>query len=297
MAGKKKSVDKLLDSLQERAKELNCLYRIEELLNKRDAEVADVCIGIIETIPPGWRYPDICEARIALEDTSFQSPEFKETPWVQSADIEIQDRIIGTISVYYTKEMPVADDGPFLKEETRLIEIVADRLGHFIQHYRMKHVYREWRTAKSDLSDKKRDEWQVVLSLIQQTDHDLFVSISHKMLNFLCWSGVTEAEKLLKRTSLTKPTSEDEFIDDSNVPYRRTDITFTMDLGPEVFRIAAEHLTGDEIFGRIQKWIQEDKLSFLVQVVNRNLTLSDVADAIRRYHHLVTKEEAFDAHS
>ncbi len=297
MEENKKSVDKLLEALQERAKELNCLYRIEELLNTPEVEVADVCKGIIEAIPPGWQYPDVCEARIALENTSFQSPEFKETPWVQSADIEIQDRIVGTLSVYYIKQMPAADDGPFLKEETRLIETIADRLGHFVQHSRMRQIYQEWHSPGESLTGQKREEWQVVLELLRQTDRNLFTSICHKMLNYLCWSGIPEAENLLKRTSLTKPTGEDEFIDDSNVPYRRVNIAFPIDLGAEVFRLAADNLTGKEIFERIQKWIQEDKLSFLVQVVNRNLTLSDVADAIRRYHHLITREEAFDAHS
>ncbi len=291
MENNKKSVDKLLESLQERAKELNCLYRVEEILNQPDAGVQEVCEAIIAAVPDGWQYPDACQAKIVLEDVTYKSPDFKETPWVLSADIEVQGRIVGTISLSYARELPLADEGPFLKEETRLIETVADRIGHFIQHFRMKQVYQEWNSARQKISESKQNEWQVVLGLLQQTDHDLFVSVSHKMLNYLCWSGVAEAEKLLKSSSLVKPTGEDEFVDDSNIPYRRMKISFPVDLGAAVFRIAESHMSGDEIFERIQKWIQEDKLSFLVQVVNRNLSLSDVADAIRRYYYIATKEE------
>jgi len=291
----KKSVDKLIESLQERAKELNCLYRIEELLNRPNVGIDEVCMGIIDAIPPGWQYPDLCRARISLEDKNYQSPDFMETKWVQSADIEVQEKIVGTLSVYYVREVPPADDGPFLKEETKLIEIIADRLGHFIQHSRMRQVFKQWHTVEKDLQERARDEWQVVVGLLQQTDQDLFTKISHKMLNYLCWSGVAEAENLLKRRSLIKPTGEDELIDDSNLPYRQTNIVFPVDLSAEVFRIASAHMTGNEIFDRIQKWIQEDKLSFLVQVVNRNLSLADVADAIRRYHNLVTAEEDLGA--
>ncbi len=292
MDNKKKPVDKLLESLQERAKELNCLYRIEELLNAPDAKLDEVARGIIEVIPPGWQYPDFCQVRITIESTNFESPGFRETPWVQSADIEVQGRVVGTINVSYTKETPPADDGPFLKEETRLIEIIADRLGHFVQQYRMRNVYQEWNAAFKDLSQRKRDEWQVVLELLQQTDRDLFTSISHKMLNYLCWSGIPEAEELLRKTSLAKPTGEDEFIDNSNRPFRSSGVAFPTELWAEVFRIAAGHMTGEEIFDRLQKWIQEDKLSFLVHVVNRNLSLAEVADAIRRYYHIATQEES-----
>ena len=44
------------------------------------------------------------------------------------------------------------------------------------------------------------------------------------------------------------------------------------------FEIAAEEMTDAEILFRIQKWMQEDKLGFLVRAVERNLALPEVAD-------------------
>ena len=90
-----KSTDTLVWFLSERAKELSCLYKIEELLNKPDANLADICRGVIEAIPPGWQYPDICVAKITIEGFSCQSPHFQETPWVQFADIRVQDKKVG----------------------------------------------------------------------------------------------------------------------------------------------------------------------------------------------------------
>jgi len=59
-----KPLDKIIIDLQERAKELNCLYRIQELLNRSDTIDAEICEGIIEAIPLGFQYPDICVVRI-----------------------------------------------------------------------------------------------------------------------------------------------------------------------------------------------------------------------------------------
>jgi len=288
----KKSVDKFLESLQERAKELNCLYRIEEVLNTPNISLDDVYMGIIEAIPPGLQYPDNCQANILIEDVNYHSQSFKETDWDLEADIKIQDRIIGTISVYYTEPRPLADEGPFLKEEVKLIQTIADRLGHYLLHHQMKQVYEEWHSARESLDKKSKPEWQVVLNLIKQTDKTLFVNISHKMLNHLCWSGIKEAERLLKNTNLSNKTDNQELVEETNLPYRKQNVSFPIDLGTEVFRIAGETISDDELLFLLQKWIQEDKLSFLVQVVNRNLSLSEVADAIRRFHHTVAKEDA-----
>lgn len=287
MSKEKQSVDRLIWGLQERAKELNCLYSIEELMNKPESQIEEVCQRIVEAIPPGWQYPDICVAEVNLEEKSYYSPNFKQTPWVQSEDIVVQDKKVGKISVYYTTEMPKADDGPFLKEETKLLETIADRLSHFIMYNRMKMVFQEYQTAKKDISEHKASEWQVALNFLRQTDKDLFFNIARRMLNHLCWSGINEAEQFLQDSGTGWRKEEIELADDENRPYHKHVLSFSEKLSEETFRIASKYLTSEQIIANIQKWIQEDRLSFLVQVANRNLPLAEVVDAIRRYHHIV----------
>ena len=115
MTPKKRPINKLIESLKERAKELNCLYQIEEILSNHDVTLDDVCPRIIKVIPPGWQYSDVCQARIVIDGSVYCSPNFTETSWEQSTDIVVQGNKIGKLSIYYTTEMPNADDGPFLK--------------------------------------------------------------------------------------------------------------------------------------------------------------------------------------
>jgi len=56
MSKAEENAQNLINFLQEREKELNCLYKIEEFLNNPDSKNEDVCPGIIEAIPPGWQY-------------------------------------------------------------------------------------------------------------------------------------------------------------------------------------------------------------------------------------------------
>ncbi|MBD3332008.1 pyruvate, phosphate dikinase, partial [candidate division GN15 bacterium] len=285
-----KSIDHLLGQLQERAKELNCLYRIEEILAQQNLSLEEVCLEIIQAIPPGWQFPEICVAKIVLDGKTYTSDGFVETEWVLSADIVLQEMVIGTISVYYTEETPQADHGPFLKEEAKLIKTIADRLAHHVLHHRMKNAIQDWEYVRSDTS-QSAGEWNVVLKMLRSTDRNLYLAIARKMLNHLCWSGVLEAEKLIENCTVTESDDDNGFLGESNQPHVRRPLAFSEEMSAAAFEIADKHLADDEIFKLIHKWIQEDKLGFLVQVVNRNLTLSEVADAIRRYHYLAPPEE------
>jgi len=285
MTDTRKSIDKLLESLKERVKELNCVYAVEEILNRQDIEPSDACRAIIEVIPPGWQYSEICQAKIELAGETYHSKNFEESLWAQHADILARNEPIGRISVYYTEEKPEADDGPFLKEESKLIQTIADRLGHFVTFHWMRHLTQELETARENLADPTRSEWQIILELLQQTDKELYFRISHKMLNFLCWTGSKPAQNLLRNSHLTLAEDQnDDVTTDPNRPHRRTHFAFNEETSVETFKIASEYLGNDEILSLVQKWIQEDKLSFLVQVVNRHLTLPVVVDSIRRYH-------------
>ena len=124
-----KQYDRLLLELRERAKELNCLYKVQELLINPDHDIDQICTGLLDVIPPGWQYPDICEASITMLGKEYTRPGLKKTPWVQKAKIMVQDDEVGQINVYYGEETPILDEGPFLKEERKLIDTIAERLG------------------------------------------------------------------------------------------------------------------------------------------------------------------------
>jgi PAS domain S-box-containing protein len=68
-------------------------------------------------------------ARITVDGKTFQSEGFKETSWRQSTDIEVAGERAGSVEVFYTEEMPVFEEGPFLEEERNLIDAIAHKLG------------------------------------------------------------------------------------------------------------------------------------------------------------------------
>jgi hypothetical protein len=290
MKDQTKSAIKLLEALAERAKELTCLYAIEEILKEPDADVDQICDRVIEAIPPGWQFPEICVARITLDGKECCSPNFRKTAWKLSADIMQREQVVGKVSVYYIREMPAADIGPFLKEEKKLIETIADRLGHYLAHEKMKLVFQEWKNAGREASENHIGDWQAVLDLIRQTDNALFLRISNRMLNHLCWSGIEAAEGLRRAHTRTDKGIGNQLGDDEEQLYQSRLLDFSTEFTEGIFRIAAGHLSAEEILSRIQMWIHEDKLGLLLQAVHRHLPISEISNALRRYF-ITTREE------
>jgi pyruvate, water dikinase len=287
MTDQDKGKETLLWALQERAKELACLYDIEELLDDAERPLEEVFAGIIEAIPPGWQYPDICFATIEYEGRTFGPPDRAATPWSQSAEVTVQDRTVGRINVYYSRELPQADEGPFLKEEGRLIRTIADRLGHFILHRELRGVVREWRHVRESLAEKGHEDWKVILNLLRRTDQDLFVRISRKMATHLAWSGIARAQALLQGFG-QDGRAEDAGLGESNEPSQRIPLGGSLQLADQVFTLAQGCLSGGEIQDRIQRWVHEDRSAFLVQTVsNVQASPEEIANALRRYLHLV----------
>ena len=286
MKNKEKSLGDLLYALGERAKELNCLYHVEEVLTRRDADFDAVFKGVIEAIPPGWQFPDICRARIVYGNHSYTSDDFVESRWRLRTDIVIQDKVEGRIEVFYIREVGPADEGPFLREERKLINTIAERLGHHILHHRLKNVFSEWQSLKEQLAEKKREEWKVILQMIRRTDQSLYTRISRKMLNRLCWAGIRKACDLMQRFS-ARLEQEDDVYGETNRPRQREQLHNFIASSDEIFQIAAEHLSEDEILQLIQKWIKDDKASFLVNTVeNLDTSLAEIVDALGRYYHI-----------
>ena len=272
-------LDKLIHDLKERAKELNCLYEVQELLSTPEITIDDICQGIIKALPPGWQYPDVCEAQFVYRGTTCQTPRFRETPWVQSADIIVQEQNVGKISVCYTEERPPSDEGPFLKEERKLINTIAEQFGFYILHLQLRQVFQE--RLKSE--EERKGEWWVILDLLKRTDTGLLARISSKMVNYLYWNGVKEAEELLRLFSPIY--REDSQLLEENRPYKQQTTEDILAISDQVFTLASQQLSQAAILDNIQRWIKEDRSNFLVDVlVNPSSSLAEISAAIERFH-------------
>lgn len=136
ISGQKQIEEKLRErahGLDERIKELNCLYELSRLIEEKDNSLEDIFKGAPGLIPGGWQYPEITCARLTVENKEFATPNWQETAGKQGSAILVNGVPVGRLEVGYLQKMPDSFEGPFLKEERDLVDALAQRLGKVIE--------------------------------------------------------------------------------------------------------------------------------------------------------------------
>jgi len=120
---------KLMTALRERIKELNCLYGIAQLAELHPDSIEDLLRELVNFLPYSWQYPESACARIVFKGETHKSSGFKMTQWRQSSRIFMYNEPVGEVAIFYLKECPPADEGPFLHEERALLDALSERIG------------------------------------------------------------------------------------------------------------------------------------------------------------------------
>jgi signal transduction histidine kinase len=120
-------------ALQERIKELTCLYHIAQVMENPQLSLDAVFQSLAEALPPAWQYPDLASARIVLDKRCYQAADYRESRFRQAADLVVNGTLRGSLEVVYGREKPEFHEGPFLKEERRLIDTIARQIALFVE--------------------------------------------------------------------------------------------------------------------------------------------------------------------
>lgn len=117
--------------LSERVKELNCIYGLSEILDRRDMSLEVLLQKAVEMLPQALQFPGRACARLEISGREFRTPGFDAPPWKLSEKIFAFGQPMGTVEVGYVRAESKAD--PFLREERSLVVEVAKRLGDIIE--------------------------------------------------------------------------------------------------------------------------------------------------------------------
>ncbi len=130
----KKLLNRLMVDNTERLKELDAINKTTAIISARKS-IEETLLEICAMLPGSWQYPDDTVARITFEDISVVSQPFKETLWRQAEPFVTIDNKKGWIEIFYLREYPRLDEGPFLKEERNLIVNIAQLIAGYINNF------------------------------------------------------------------------------------------------------------------------------------------------------------------
>ncbi|HNQ67764.1 MAG TPA: Crp/Fnr family transcriptional regulator [Bacteroidales bacterium] len=133
-------INVIIKNLNERKKELECLYQLDEILKDFDSDLEKVLSKITNIIPAGWRYSDICKVSIIVSDIEVSTENFKNTELKLKSDLYTDELRVGEIILCYIKPVR-AEKGVFLQEEIRLFSTIVEKINQYFSFRKLKEFY------------------------------------------------------------------------------------------------------------------------------------------------------------
>jgi len=134
---------KLAHTLEERVKELNCLFGLSDIVERSRGSLDHVLRETVELLPRSWGHPEIACACIVMDGREYRSVNCRDSAWKQAADIIVHGRRAGVVEVRYLEARLPRDEGPFLAEERRLLSAVATKLGRVAERLHAERLLRD----------------------------------------------------------------------------------------------------------------------------------------------------------
>ncbi len=289
------------NALKERVKELNCLYSITNLVRDKKLSFNDTITKIVNYLPQAWQYPDITCARISINGKEYKTKNFKETKWSQVSNIISDNKKIGSLEVYYLEEKPEIDEGPFLIDERRLIDAIADLIGTYVsENYIKKELEQQKRKIDKyqktltgePISEQKKQDWEVIIDLLLKTDPRTLLRITRKMVYYLYRHENEKITTLLGSICPVDRTAAESEWCGINMPNPRQDLESLQHIQKQIFQMAKETLSDEEISRMFKEWLKQDKArSLLLTSQKPGMALAEITDELNRFFEKEDVEE------
>jgi len=154
---KEKDIESILTDLNSRNRELECLYRIDEVLNDYETDTATVLSSLAGIISQAFRHSQICKVRVVAGDYSAEQEGFKNTTLKLTEDIVSEGEKTGTITVVYTK--PVREEkGIFTANERHFLKTAAAKTGSYYYYKKLRETITALQKENKTEQDNSREK-------------------------------------------------------------------------------------------------------------------------------------------
>ncbi len=270
--------------LRERVKELHCLECIVALLETPGLSSHKILQGVVDCIPSGYQYPEICRARIKYHSAVFYTEGFVETRWIQRVALRSKGVTVGSLEVCYFENISSRRDDPFLLEERKLIELIGNRLGQLIEEWEGQMPCGPGGALAAESGIKPKAEWKVLIELLRETDPMLYKRVLRRLMNHLHWQGVPGVQGLLLQTLPDVVPGRGRAARDENQPLPVQSVEAVDRALEEGLGIASLAMPDKDLSSLIKQWMRQDRLNFfMVAIEKRDISLLEIKEIINRF--------------
>jgi len=259
--------DLQLQTLAERAKELECLYAVDELLQDTQLSLPAVMTQLLNVIPIGFTDPPSCRVRIRFRNDTYRSADFDESSVLHSTNVYVEEETVGTIEVGYLKKSNHTVND-LLEDEIKLLDVISRRVSQIV------------------LGTER--EINILVNMLRQINPDMLQHICEKLYVYL--KNVEEFD--INPCYPDKKEVRQQTYGETNAPLKVNASLDATALSKNIIDSAISFLPRGDVFGLINKWVQEERVFALVKTVdNPSASINDVLTAVNKYVKAVDSNE------
>ncbi|PKM85379.1 MAG: pyruvate, phosphate dikinase [Firmicutes bacterium HGW-Firmicutes-11] len=245
--------------LLERAKELECMYMVDELLHNKDLTLAAAMKSLTDTIPIGFTIPSACRIKITLWNDVYAADDFSRAEILYRSPIVVMQESVGEIIMgYITELLDVECD--ILSNEKKMLDTISRLI--------------------SLLAFDTRRELSQMLEMLRTVDPNMLPRVIEKLRVYLKKTFGAEVDSLFSVIEVAPQQTYGEVNSPMNRPA-------AVDMDTQLQKIiarATDFLPRGQVHELIGGWIHEERVLAMIKVVdNKDARVSEILDAVRKY--------------
>jgi len=255
-----------VEAFMERAKELECLYLVDDALTKNS--IPEILVEISSVLPLGFCNAQACVVNIVLDDQIYAAkPEIVIHREIRSPII-VRDKVRGYLQAAYPAHEVDEDKNVFLVQEEKLLNSVANKISQMLER-------------KSIQEDSvPRSNWEAIVKLLQITDQEMLLYVSEKLLTLLAKTNQESVKDIYNEMNWTKY----EYQGEINFPLEKMPAVDVLRLSECLFNVAKKYLKDSQILHYINLWVYQGKTYSLIKLVDKaDADVNDVLEALGKY--------------
>jgi len=150
-------------ALQQRMKELACLYGVFQLTESPNVDLEEMLQAVANRIPAGMQYPELAQASIEFDGRRIASAEYCELPWRIDLDFDGTPGHPDRLTVGYRDRPPHLanpQDEAFFVEEREMLFAIGERLASTIESRRANAELERHRHHLEDLVGERTRQFE-----------------------------------------------------------------------------------------------------------------------------------------
>ncbi len=144
-------------NLNERIKELNCLYEISKITEDQNKSIEIILSETVEVLPPSLLFSEIASAVIEYNGVTYKNSNYRDVVKFIKEDITCNNKKIGFVKFGYSEYVKIPQlDSSFLLEEVLLIKEISRRIERIIERILAQNELQKIEKEVVNISERER---------------------------------------------------------------------------------------------------------------------------------------------